>query len=419
MWEKIRKFGLGYCDLPTMMWNVSTLLRVITINIDSRQERKIPIYFYVLTLITYSGYLYIYLISMLWFVFWKSHETGDMTATMIVFSLGVSSEIGPCKMIYMMWNEELARKVVDGYIECDRAIIKGSRFFKNLLKGLRTVKKRALIFWIVIIGNGVIYILKPIITPGRHIMEDNFINLGLEPQFETPYYQIAFFLTSLGVYITCYLPANLTAFLIVLIGYTEVTLLALSRELLNLWGDAQEYYKKALHNRHSKEINIPSDIHEIDVYKQKIVNDYIQRRLYEIVRLHKTNIILINQIELVFRGAIAMEFILLIVGLLAILLGGLENTYIQMPFAMIQVSMDCLTGQRLIDACGIFENAVYDCKWENFNASNMKTVLLILQISQKTLNLSAGGCSKLSFTCLMTVIRSIYSAYTALRSTML
>nr|AOG12960.1 odorant receptor [Eogystia hippophaecolus] len=36
----IRKFGLEHCDLPTMLWNVSFLLRALTLNIDSRYKKR-------------------------------------------------------------------------------------------------------------------------------------------------------------------------------------------------------------------------------------------------------------------------------------------------------------------------------------------------------------------------------------------
>lgn len=80
--------------------------------------------------------------------------------------------------------------------------------------------------------------------------------------------------------------------------------------------------------------------------------------------------------------------------------------------------MDCFAGQRVMDASAMFEASVYDCKWENFDKSNMKLVLVILQNAQKTMTLSAGGVRTLSFSALMSVFRGIYSAYTALRSTM-
>lgn len=226
--------------------------------------------------------------------------------------------------------------------------------------------------------------------------------------FESPNYEIAFFLTSLAVCCTCYLPANITAFFIVLIGYTEASMLALSEELDNLWSDAQQNY-----NKHHMEIENNGDVN-----RNIIVNNFIKEKLEEIAKIHMTNMNLIRQVELVFRGAIALEFTLLMNGFIAELLGGLENTYIEMPFALMQVGMDCLIGQRLMDACQKFENSVYDCKWENFNVANMKTVLLILRNAQKTMVLSAGGVTKLSFNCFMTIIRSIYSAYTALQSTM-
>ena len=37
--HEIRKFGLEYCDLPTMLENVSILLRVLTVNIDSKYHK--------------------------------------------------------------------------------------------------------------------------------------------------------------------------------------------------------------------------------------------------------------------------------------------------------------------------------------------------------------------------------------------
>jgi hypothetical protein len=234
----------------------------------------------------------------------------------------------------------------------------------------------------------------------------------LEPTFESPNYEAAFILTAGGVCLTCYLPANITAFLIVIIGYTEATMLALSEELTHLWSDAQLFYQSTITD--TENIEITNQTKE----KENIMNNHVKQRLQEIIIIHTTNLHLIRQIEYVFREAIAVEFMLLIAGLIAELLGGLENTYLEIPFALMQVAMDCLTGQRMIDASTKFERSVYECNWENFNHANMRTVMLMLQSSQKTMVVSAGGIATLSFTCLMTVIRSIYSAYTTLRSTM-
>ncbi|CAH2043156.1 unnamed protein product, partial [Iphiclides podalirius] len=178
MWNKVQKFGLGYCDLPTMLWNVSVLLRVLTLNIDKRNKKRIPIFFYFLTLTMASCYFYVYLFSMVWFVFVRSPITGDIIAAVVVFSLGIASEIGICKLAYMFFYIESIRDLVQGYLTCDSDVEQGSRFHKNLTKSLRQVKRRALIFWAVIIGNGVLYIAKPIILPGRHFMEDMYIIYG-------------------------------------------------------------------------------------------------------------------------------------------------------------------------------------------------------------------------------------------------
>lgn len=190
-------------------------------------------------------------------------------------------------------------------------------------------------------------------------------------------------------------------------------MLALTEELLNLWHDAEEHYYKTKSN--TTVIN-GDEIQETD--KSIIINEYIEMHLKQIISIHARNISILHKIEGVFSIAISFEFFILGIALIAELLGGLENTYIEIPFAMMQVGMDCFTGQRIIDASTKFEEAVYACKWENFNKSNMKLVQIVLQSSQKTMQLSAGGVIVLNFSCLMQVIRSIYSAYTTLRSTM-
>lgn len=230
--------------------------------------------------------------------------------------------------------------------------------------------------------------------------------------YETPNYQIVFVLMAAGVTFTCYLPANISALLIVIAGYIEAQMLALTEELLHLWDDAEEHYHKTKSN------NI-SDVNETELCsKTEIINKYIENHLKDIIRIHSRNIGLLYQVEEVFKIAIGLEFFILGVALIAELLGGLENTYIEIPFAMMQVGMDCFTGQRVMDASTKFEKAVYDCKWENYNISNMKIVQTMLQSSQKTMKLTAGGIIMLNFSCLMLVNRSIYSAYTTLRTTM-
>lgn len=237
---------------------------------------------------------------------------------------------------------------------------------------------------------------------------------GLEPTYESPNYELAFFLMATGVCVTCYLPANITAFLIVISGYIEAQMLSWSEELIYLWEDAEKnYIQQELQPENNVVIYDPSDN-----AKKKLLNEYVRLRLKVIIGGHVANINILRQIENIFRGAIAVEFSLLVLGLIAELLGGLENTYMEIPFALMQVAMDCLTGQRVMDASMVFERAVYNCKWENFDKNNMKIVLLMLQKSQKTMTLSAGGITTLSFVSLMAVIKSVYSAYTTLRSTM-
>lgn len=359
-----------------------------------------------------------YLISTTWFVFFHCKRTGDLLAALIVFSLETSSEIGSVKLFSMFVNRKKIKELVTEFLAFDALVAPGSRYSKNLMKTLRHVKRRAIIFWLVIIMNGVVYVIKPIVLPGRHFMEDHLILYGLTPtsMYETPYYQIAFILMTGGVCFTCYVPANITAFLIVITGYIEAQILALREELAQLWSDAEDHY---LSNNDSSTTEHTNNVRNV-VYKERarILNVYVNKVLKEIIRNHAKLINLVKLIERVFRGAIALEFALLTIGLIVELLGGLENTYIDVPFALMQVGMDCFIGQRIMDASDMFCRTVYECKWECFDRRNMKLVLLMLQNSQKTLTLSAGGVTILSFRCLMSVIRSIYSAYTTLRTTM-
>lgn len=227
----------------------------------------------------------------------------------------------------------------------------------------------------------------------------------LEPELETPNYELTFFSCAAGSVLTCYLTSNMAAFLIIVSGYVEAQLLALSEELLNLWSDAEQQYLCD---------NFKEDTGVEDKYDA--INKQVQIKLKEIIKSHTTAINLLLQVEVIFRNAFAFEFLILSVGLIAELLGGLKNTYMEVPFAIIQVGMDCLTGQRVIDASEVFEHAVYSCNWERLNASNMKTVLIMLVNAQKTITLSAGGIAILSFTTLMSVLKSVYSAFTTLQS---
>ncbi|KAL4703670.1 hypothetical protein ACJJTC_016214 [Scirpophaga incertulas] len=321
------------------------------------------------------------------------------------------------------------RKLLREYLRCDSVVVPGSRFAENLFKVLKHVKKRAIIFWMIINGNGVMYIVKPMLLPGRHSMENSFILHGLEPPLESPYYEATYFFMAIGTVVTCFLTSNITVLLIIITGYVEGQLFALSEDLLNLYEDCCTLVVKSRED--SNEINDTDvtntqvetgvDYHKTNESYEKnteyhIINKLFEKRLREIVKVHVMNINMLSQVNKIFRGAFALEFAVLSIGLIAELLGGLENTYIELPFAIIQVAMDCLIGQRLLDAGHALQTAVYNCHWELLNAHNMKTIQLLLINSQKTLTLSVGGVAALHFSCLMSSFRSIYSAFTALRS---
>lgn len=407
MWEAVKNIGLDHCDLPTMLATLSFLLRGVSLNIDKKNKKPISLVFYILLIAMSANYFYVYLFSMAWFVLVRYPQTGDLVAAMVFLSLGLSTEIGTMKLFYFHFHREKLRTIVQEYLACDFRVAAGSRFSNNILKTLRIVKKRATVYWLVIMLNGVVYVTLPIITPGTHLTEDHMVIYGLEPKYETPNFEIAYFMTTVSVFFICYVVSHITAFIIIIVGYNEAQMIALSHEIMNIWDDAINYYLST-----TKFDGIAASRE----MKSKIVNGYVKERLKFIIKTHGNNMSLLHQVEIVLRHCIALGFLFLVLGLIAELLGGLENTFLQLPFALMQVGMDCYTGQKVIDASEMFAAAVYDSKWENFDKTNMKMVLLILMNSRKSMALSAGGLTTLSFGSLMSILKSTYSAYTALRS---
>ncbi|XP_046969738.1 odorant receptor 22c-like [Vanessa cardui] len=404
------KFGLKYCDLPTMFSNVAFFLRFITINIDKHYTKRIPFVNYVIVTIAAGCYIYIYIFSMFWFVFIRCTQTGDFTAAAVVFSLGTNSETCATKLIFMIIYKKTVQDIVQRYLECDKNVERGTRFYDNLQKRLIKIKKRTMAVSIFMLVMGTSYAIQPFLLPGRHFAEDLYVVYGLEPMFESPNYEIALISETITIIMGTYTLAGVTAFILIIIGYIEAQILALSDEMLNLWDDAEKHYND------SKSTIAYNSTVQAEKLKLKMMNDHVANRLKQIIPFHISNINLLNDFETLFRITMAVEFALIIIGIVAELLGRIENTFMELPYTLVQIFVDCFIGQRLLDASFVFEKAVYDSKWENFNASNMKTILLVLQNAQKPLKLTAGGLTTLDFVCLMSVIKSTYSFYTTLQS---
>ncbi|XP_026501017.2 odorant receptor 2a-like [Vanessa tameamea] len=402
------KYSLKYTDYPTMINNLARILRYSSIKIDSKDHEPISWTTEVLNVIGAACYFYVYIFSAVWFVFVRFPQTGDYIAASVEFSLAVCSGTSILKFIYLKLDSKAVTNLIDEYLKCDARVDPSSRFAENLKKKLRIVKKRAILTWSALALNGVVYITTPFLKPGRHLTEDLYVTYGLEPMFESPNFEIATILMTVAVIFGVLTLANYRLLICVTIGYIEAQMLALSEDLIRLWDDSEKFYEEFS----EKEIDIIKTVSPYD-----IKNVYIKHRLREIIKFHIVGITLQHIVEAKFRFIYVIEFLFVMIGIVTELLGGLENTYFELPYSLNQVFMDCLIGQRLIDASIVFENAVYSCQWENYNASNQRSVLLILQNSQKTLMLSAGGLSALSFVCLMSVIRCTYSAYTALHST--
>ncbi|KAG6439267.1 hypothetical protein O3G_MSEX000629 [Manduca sexta] len=208
----------------------------------------------------------------------------------------------------------------------------------------------------------------------------------------SPNYEISNLLMTVASIFDCFTVASTSGFVIILVGYVEANMLSLSVEIKDIWNDAVANKREKKEYQHLK--NQPMKIN--------------------IIERHKANINLLSDVEHLFRIPIGAGFLCQSISLVAELLGGIKKTYLEIPFALIQITMDCYIGQKVMDASLIFEKAVYNCKWEKFDNSNMKLMLTILQNSQKTMRLSAGGMATMSFSCLATVLNTIYSTYTAL-----
>ncbi|CAK1550360.1 unnamed protein product [Leptosia nina] len=402
-WRDLRKYGLSHCELEDMLTNVTVLLRTVTLNIDIRSTKPIPLISYVLTIVGFVFYFYIYLVSMIWCAFVRYRRMRYFLGSIIVFSVGAYTESCAIRFLFMAFNTDVLREVVARYRICNSQVEPGSRLARNILKHLKSVKKRAIFIWLALVINAYLYLVLPFFLPGKQFAENRLIIFGLEPITESPNYEIAQLMYCFAIPTATNSLANCTALMIILLGYTEAQLLALSEELRSMWSDAEIYYQERADREENRTV---------------VINDYVRERLKFIIKLHNENIDLLKRLEHVLRVSMALEFIVLMAGLIAALLGGIENTYLEIPFAFAQLFMNCYLGQKIIDSSTTFEKAVYDCGWENLDHSNMRTVLIVLQNSQKTLRLSAGGVAILSFECLMSVIKSCYSFYTTLQSTL-
>ncbi|XP_032519302.2 uncharacterized protein LOC116771535 [Danaus plexippus] len=398
------RFGLDRCDLPTIFWNVGVILRVLTININRRHARPIPCILYLFTIFIGASYVYVYIVSVLWFVLVRCPETGDFISAMVAISLTMCSITSIPKLFYMKYYSKTVMKLIDDYLHCNGLVVRGTRFETNILKVLKVVKTQATMAWTVLTLNGLIYISVPFLRPGRHFSEDLFVLYGLEPMRESPNYEVASVLLTSAVIFSVTASVHVTLFIIVIVGYLEAQMLALSKEMLNIWDDSEKYYNVY------KLYNNPA-------MKSRARNIFLKIRLRDIVKFQIVNVNLRNKVEHELRFIFVNDLIFIILALVTELVGGLENTWIQMPFTFGIIFIDCYIGQRLIDASKEYENAIYNCKWENFNVDNQKTVLFMLQCSQKTMTLSAGGFAVLNFASLMSMLRSTYSAYTTLKST--
>ncbi|XP_063537570.1 uncharacterized protein LOC134746928 [Cydia strobilella] len=400
MLEELRQFGLDRHDFPTLLDNVSTLLRMLTLNIDSRNTKRISFIFYVLMLVSLSCYFYALIISIIRFIFFRDVEE-QLLKKSIAFCQLVISTVSLAIFLYMYWNKNKLKRIIDAYILCDSKVEPNSRMSRNMKVTLKSVKKRAFFFWIFVVSEAVVYLMVRPLVVERSSMKDYQLLWGLDPMVETPNFEISVFVITMTVPVIVFVPINTIVLLIVIAGYSEAHMLALSEELLCLWEDAVIDYQM--------QPPIKESNHIISI------DEFVKRRLENIIKSHAQSIHMFQLVEDVFRNGIAIQFILFSIALVSCLMAGLQNTYAQIPFILMIIGMNCFTGQNLMDASCTFEAAVYRCKWEKFDRNNMKSVLLILRIAQKNMKLSARGVVFLTYASFTYIVKSIYSMYTAFK----
>ncbi|XP_032519212.2 uncharacterized protein LOC116771478 [Danaus plexippus] len=395
----LRSLGLDYCDLPTILINVSVLLRVVTIKINSNDTQPVSWALYLIITICSSCYFFAYVVNLVWFVLVRCVETGDFITAMVALSLTFCSGTCLAKFLYMKMYTNTVMNLVDEYRLCDKLLVSDTRFAMNRMNNLRIIKKRAITVWLVLVTNAVIYLLTPLLSPGRHFAEDLYVLYGLEPSFETPNYQIIFAIEAASIFFSISTTVHITVFIIVIVGCIEAQLLALSEELENMWEDSAKFYERYGNGNERFSRNV-----------------FLKMRLQDIAKLHIVTINLRQNVDKELRFLFVVDCIFMILAIVTELVGGLENTIVQFPFTIAIVFIDCFIGQKLIDASDVFESSIYGCRWENFDVHNQKTVLFMLKNSQKTLYLSAGGIAVLNMSCLMCIFRTTYSAYTTLQT---
>lgn len=209
----------------------------------------------------------------------------------------------------------------------------------------------------------------------------------------------------LSIAVGVYEISTVKALVVIMVGYIEAQLRALSEECLSIWNDAQI----SMEEKYINDIDTENDIKEN-------INEEIGRKLKFIIVFHVACIKNLQGFENFYRLISFADFAFIVAAIIAELLGKIENSLIGIPYTFTQIYIDCYIGQKLTDANNLFEAAVYDCDWESFNKENRKIVLMLLRSSQKTITITAGGISPLNYVTLMAIVKTTYSAYTTLQS---
>lgn len=146
---------------------------------------------------------------------------------------------------------------------------------------------------------------------------------------QSPNYEIANFIITVDTGFGVYVMVSVAVYIIVIVGYNESQLHALSDELRNIWYDSQNFYNNIKHR-----ISDKTDKRQTVNIKKQFMNEFIRIRLSGIAKFHIINISLQRNFDKKFRTLFAAEYTIKAFSIIVGLLGGLENTYLALPYAL-------------------------------------------------------------------------------------
>lgn len=220
---------------------------------------------------------------------------------------------------------------------------------------------------------------------------------GLSPKYETPYFEITFVLTTFA---TCFSVVNQTGYIILFVS-------VLAHELGQYYAIAETLtdLRKKLTLAETDRINRAEEIDEL-----------IKETLMFCIRRHQFIMELHAKIKELYKAIFGAHFFMMTVVLVTTLqtLGAwdIRNTILTGVTGILPLFIYCFGGEMLKSAQTDLTSALYGCGWEMMSAKQARSVLLMLNIAQKPLYLTAAGVFVMDRETFGDVAQVVYKVYT-------